>query len=125
MGNPVVHWELWSDDPGRCSEFYARVFDWKIQAFPGMSYWMADTEGPPEMKGINGGFFRPQGDPAGWPGKLAMYILVDDLAAALAKVTAAGGRVIVERQEVPGMGAFALFADPDERVLGLWVAAAP
>ena len=82
---------------------------------------MADTEGPEEMKGINGGIFRPQGAPEGWPGKLAFYILVDDLAAALEKVREAGGKVVVERQEVPGMGAFALFADPDDRVLGLWV----
>ena len=121
MGNPVVHWELWSDDPQRLSAFYEQAFAWKIQAMPEMSYWMADTEGPEEMKGINGGIFRPQGAPEGWPGKLAFYILVDDLAAALEKVREAGGKVVVERQEVPGMGAFALFADPDDRVLGLWV----
>jgi predicted enzyme related to lactoylglutathione lyase len=122
MGNPVVHWELWSADPGKCSEFYAKAFDWKIESHPGLDYWMADTDGPAEMKGINGGFFRPQGDPKGWPGKLAFYILVDDLAAALERVKAAGGKVLVERQEVGDMGAFALFADPEDRVLGLWVA---
>ncbi|NUN53677.1 MAG: hypothetical protein HUU06_12960, partial [Planctomycetaceae bacterium] len=34
----------------------------------------------------------------------------------------AGGKVLVERQEIPGMGAIALFEDPDGRVLGLWQA---
>lgn len=121
MGNPVVHWELWSDNPSKLSEFYAEVFEWKISALPEMSYWMTDTEGPEGMKGINGGIFRPQGAPREWPGKLAFYIQVEDLATALEKVKAAGGKVIVERQEVPGMGAFALFADPEDRVLGLWV----
>lgn len=123
MGNPVVHWELWSDDPQKLSGFYEQAFGWKIQGMPEMSYWMADTQGPEGMKGINGGLFRPQGAPEGWPGKLAFYILVDDLAAALEKVKAAGGKVLLERQEVGDMGAFALFADPEERVLGLWVTA--
>ncbi len=33
---------------------------------------------------------------------------------------AAGGKVVVEEQEVPGMGAFSLFSDPDGRVMGIW-----
>jgi predicted enzyme related to lactoylglutathione lyase len=81
---------------------------------------MADTGG---AGGINGGFMKPQEGP--WPGNMALYMAVDDLASTLEKVKAAGGRVIVERQEIPGMGALALFADPEDRVLGLWVMASP
>jgi predicted enzyme related to lactoylglutathione lyase len=33
---------------------------------------------------------------------------------------AAGGKLIVEKMEVPGMGHVSLFADPDGRVLGIW-----
>lgn len=32
-----------------------------------------------------------------------------------------GGKIIVEHQEVPGVGALALFEDPDGRVLELWL----
>lgn len=120
MGSPVVHWELWSKDPAKCSEFYSKVFDWKVQHVPELSYWMADTGG---VGGINGGFMKPQEGP--WPGNMALYMAVDDLPSTLEKVKAAGGRVIVERQEIPGMGALALFADPEDRVLGLWVMAPP
>ena len=29
-------------------------------------------------------------------------------------------RILVEEQTVPGMGSFCLFADPEDRVLGIW-----
>ena len=31
MGSPVVHWELWTDNPDKLSDFYAKAFDWKVQ----------------------------------------------------------------------------------------------
>jgi predicted enzyme related to lactoylglutathione lyase len=115
MGNPVVHWELWSKEPQRAAAFYEEVFDWKIQHVPELDYRMVETGG---VGGINGGIMRPQEGP--WPGNMAFYIGVDELAPYREKIVAAGGRIVVERMEVPGMGAFALFADPDGRVLGIW-----
>ena len=35
---------------------------------------------------------------------------------------AAGGKIHVEEQKVPGMGKFALFTDPEGRMMGLWKA---
>lgn len=49
-----------------------------------------------------------------------MYIDVDDLAACREKILAAGGTMVVEATEVPGVGSMALFEDPDGRVMGLW-----
>jgi len=51
------------------------------------------------------------------------YIAVDDLAAYRKKIAAAGGTICVEEQQVPGMGAFSLFTDPEGRMMGLWKAA--
>lgn len=119
MGKPVVHWEFWSKDPSKVSDFYSRVFDWKIQPVPGMDYHFVDTQGG----GINGGIMKPQEGP--WPGNMAFYIDVDDLASYRKRITDAGGKILVEEQEVPGMGAFSLFSDPDGRVLGIWKQTAP
>jgi predicted enzyme related to lactoylglutathione lyase len=33
-----------------------------------------------------------------------------------------GGKIHVEEQKVPGMGKFALFTDPEGRMMGLWKA---
>jgi len=35
-------------------------------------------------------------------------------------IVEAGGKIHVEEQEVPGMGAFSLFTDPEGRMMGLW-----
>jgi predicted enzyme related to lactoylglutathione lyase len=116
MGCAVVHWELWSKDPARVSDFYRKVFDWDIQHVPEMNYRMVETGG---AGGINGGIMQP--DRSGpWPGNMSFYINVDDLAAYRRKIVAAGGKVVVEEQEVPGMGSFSLFSDPDGRVMGIW-----
>jgi uncharacterized protein len=114
MGKPVVHWEFWSKDPSKVSDFYSKVFDWKIQPIPGMDYHFVDTQGG----GINGGIMKPKEGP--WPGNMAFYIDVDDLGSYRTRITEAGGKIIVEEQEVPGMGSFSLFSDPDGRVLGIW-----
>ncbi len=115
MGNPVVHWELWSEDPDKAAEFYGKVFDWEMRSIPEMSYHLAETGGE---GGINGGIMKPQQGP--WPAKLTFYIDVDDLAAYRRKITDAGGKIVVEEMAVPGVGSFTLFEDPDGRVIGLW-----
>lgn len=115
MGRPVVHWELWSKDPEQISDFYSEVFAWEVDPMPEIDYRMVRTGGE---GGIDGGIFRPQEGP--WPGNMAFYIDVDDLAEYRRRIESAGGRIMVERQEVPGVGAFSLFEDPDGRVLGIW-----
>ncbi len=117
MGNPVVHWELMSKDPAKVSDFYAKIFGWKVKHMGGpVDYRIVDTGGE---GGINGGIMKPER--AGpWPGNMLFYIAVDDLAAYRKKIVAAGGKIQVEEQKVPGMGKFSLFTDPEGRMMGLW-----
>jgi hypothetical protein len=80
-----------------------------------MNYRLVETGG---QGGINGGIMTPQEGP--WPGNMAFYIDVDDLGAYAAKITASGGKILVDKMDVPGVGSFSLFEDPDGRVLGMW-----
>ena len=116
MGNPVVHWELMSKDPAKVADFYAKIFAWKIQHMPVMNYRMVETGG---QGGINGGMLKPKCD-GPWPGNMTLYIDVDDLAAYRKRIVAAGGKIHVEEQKVPGMGRLSLFTDPEGRMMGLW-----
>jgi len=106
---------MWSEEPQAAADFYTQVFDWNIRPIPEMDYHMAEPGGE---GGIGGGIMKPQEGP--WPGNLTMYIDVDDLATYREKVVAAGGKILVEQVDVPQVGQFSLFADPDGRVLGLW-----
>ena len=121
MGNAVVHFELMSKEPEKVSAFYSQVFDWKINHVPQINYRIVETGAEGEMHGINGGIVKPD-KPGPWPGNMLFYILVDDLAKYRKKVVAAGGKIHVEEQKVPGMGKFALFTDPEGRMMGLWKA---
>ena len=115
MGKPVVHWELWSKNPETASKFYEEAFDWNVQHIPELNYRIVDTGGE---GGINGGIMQPQEGP--WPGNMAFYIDVGNLAEYRERIVKAGGKIVVEEMSVPGMGAFSLFEDPDGRVLGIW-----
>lgn len=115
MGRPVVHFELWSKNPDKVSSFYKKVFDWGVRHIPEMNYTLIETGGE---GGINGGIMTPKQGP--WPGNTALYIDVDDIDPYIAKIKQAGGKIHVEKQDVPGVGQFSLFEDPDGRVLGMW-----
>ena len=118
MGQPVVHWELWSKEPEKVSSFYAKVFGWDIQHIPALNYHMVQTGG---QGGINGGIMKPQDGP--WPGNMAFYVQVDDLDAFATKIKDAGGKMLVEKMDVPGVGQLSLFEDIDKRVLGMFKSA--
>jgi len=115
MGKPVVHWEFWTEDQKKVSDFYTQVFEWNIRHIPEMDYTLVETGG---TGGINGGIMTPKQGP--WPGNMAFYIDVEDLATYRDRIIKAGGKILVEEQHVPGVGAFSLFSDPDGRVLGMW-----
>ena len=121
MPNPIVHFEFWSHEPEKISAFYQDVFGWQIAHMPGLGYWGISTRGG-DGPGIDGGMFVPKDGPL--PAKLSCYIQVDDIDADLAKVEETGGKTIVPKMEIEGIGWSAIFLDPDERAIGLYTPAA-
>ena len=71
---------------------------------------------PTEPGAINGGMFQ-RDETLTSP---VLTIDVDAIDDALAQVESSGGTVVAPRTEIPGMGAFAYFKDPEGNVLGLW-----
>ncbi|MBC8329012.1 MAG: VOC family protein [Planctomycetes bacterium] len=123
--NRVIHFEIHAEDPQRAMDFYAEVFDWSFQAFGGpLEYWTVVT-GPDGQPGINGGLMRRQG-PApeegqaliSWVGTIEVASIDDSVAAAVA----AGGRVVVPKMEIPGVGWSCSCKDPEGNVFGLFCA---
>ena len=110
---PIVHLEFRSFDFARASAFYAKVFDWRTEQNATSTYMKLDAE-----EGPSAGWVRAEVSQS--PGPLA-YVVVEDLAATLAEVESAGGRVLVPRLPFAGGGEIALFADPDGNVLAIWM----
>ncbi len=117
MGNPVVHFEIAGPDGPALQQFYRDLFGWNIETqgeeigFYGL---VQSNEG-----GIGGGVFQTQEDmPSNY---VTVYIQVDDLQAALAKISGVGGSAVVPPMEIaPGMGSIAMFADPANNCMGLY-----
>lgn len=106
MGNQIVHWELLVNDLQKAKTFYAKVFDWKFDESTYPGYTLIDTGTQP-----GGGMMAK---PEELPGcALNTYFVVDDVDAALARVTEAGGTVAMPKTAIPGIGQWGMFTDPD------------
>ena len=111
MANPVVYFEVGAAENQPLVEFYGQLFGWGMRSVaPG--YTLIDTRGG---GGVNGGVGR-SGTREPWA---TFYVEVDDLRATLDRVGSMGGRTVVEPMEIPGMGSFAMFDDPDGVLVGL------
>jgi predicted enzyme related to lactoylglutathione lyase len=113
MGQPVVHWEIGAKDGKKLQDFYAKLFDWKIDADNSMNYGTVMTGG---QGGINGGIFQVDEKT---PPYLTFYVSVDDLQSYLDKAVELGGKLIVQPTPIPGVGSFAMFLDPEGICIGL------
>ena len=110
MPSPVVHWEIGGHDLDTLAAFYGELFGWEAAAFD-PDYRLVTLE-----EGAGGGLMRCR---EGMPAYVTIYVAVDDLDATLAKVKDLGGVPLVPPTPIPGVGAFALFQDPEGNTIGI------
>jgi len=116
--NPVVHFEMPAEDRERMSRFYTKAFGWQTQMMgPEMSDYVvvttteSDDGGPKQRGAINGGFFPKKKEvPAQVP---SVVIAVDDIQGSMKKVTDAGGKVLGDPMDMPGVGRYVSFVDTE------------
>lgn len=116
--NPVVHFEMPYDNRERMAAFYQSAFGWQTHLLGEEmgNYVLAHTtetvDGMVRTPGtINGGFYERKPD---WPAQHpSVVIAVDDIRAAMQQVTAAGGTVLGEPMEIPGVGPYVSFYDTE------------
>jgi predicted enzyme related to lactoylglutathione lyase len=109
----IVHVELSAKDRKALSKFYADVFGWEVEHLDAMNYTTFKAG-----EGVGGGF-NPVNEqtPAG---TVTVYIETDDVTASLKEVQKAGGTTIVPEAEIPNMGKFGMFRDPQGNLIGLF-----
>jgi uncharacterized protein len=122
--NRVVHFEIHADKPERAIEFYKKVFGWKFEkwggaSMEGMAYWIVTT-GPDKEEGINGGLMKREKPVKG--DSIIAYVCtmhVKSLEGALKKITAAGGKIVMGKMPIPGMGWYAYCKDTEKNKFGV------
>ncbi len=117
--NPVVHFEMPYEDAGRLSAFYEQAFGWEMQKTGEKmgNYVVAHTTETDDKNmvkttgTINGGFFPKKPD---WPAQYpSVVIAVDDIKKSMKAVTDAGGKVLGDPMEIPGIGQYVSFTDTE------------
>jgi predicted enzyme related to lactoylglutathione lyase len=117
--NPVVHFEMPAENRKRMAEFYTKIFGWKIEQLgPEMGDYMVvtttetDEKGFPKKTGmIGGGFYQKTEDPKlNYP---SVVVAVDNITESIQKVKKAGGQVLGEPMEIPGIGMYVSFIDTE------------
>ena len=118
--NPVVHFEMPAKDRKRMSDFYTKTFGWKTQQYgPEMGNYVVvsttetdEKSGRPKQPGaINGGFYDRTDDPVSHAP--SVVIGVENIQEHMKKVTAAGGKIIGEPMDIPGVGMYVSFFDTE------------
>jgi uncharacterized protein len=123
--NPVVHFEMPAEDTKRMADFYSNVFGWQANVmgaemgnYVTVTTTETDEKGRPKSAGaINGGFY-PKNDqgPAQHP---SIVIAVDNIEDSMKKVTTAGGKVLREPVNIPGVGRYVSFTDTEGNLVSL------
>lgn len=120
----VVHFEMPYDNRDRLAKFYESAFGWQMQKLGEEMgrYVLAITaesgeSGPKKPGAINGGFFpKEPGKPALPP---SVVVAVDDLKKSMRKVTDAGGKLLGEPMEIPGVGQYIAINDTEGNRVGM------
>ena len=115
VDHTVVHFEIPADDVEKLGNFYRKLFGWKIIRMPGPTEYCGiqtvpvNEQGVPLLNGVNGGMMKRQ-NPEHKP---VNYINVESLDEYSKRIEELGGRIVVPKMEVPGVGWWALAIDPD------------
>ena len=116
----VVHFEIHADVPERASDFYGKVFDWKIEKWTGPAdYWLITT-GPDQQPGINGGLMKREAPTKGI--SIIAYVCtidVDSVDRFLERIKANGGSVVAPKMAIPGVGWLAYCKDTEGNMFGI------
>jgi predicted enzyme related to lactoylglutathione lyase len=122
--NPVVHFEMPAEDRKRMADFYTKVFGWKTEQLgEDMGNYVlattteSDEKGPKKPGAINGGFFQKTDDkPAQYP---SVVIAVENIKEHMKNVVKAGGKVLGEPWDIPGVGLYVSFFDTEGNRVGM------
>jgi uncharacterized protein len=124
LDHTIIHFEIPAKNVQALKNFYEAVLGWKIIKTPlsGMDYWIiqtvpTDDKGMLQRPGVNGELYPRTPD---MPSATQVnYISVENIDEYITKVTAAGGKIVVPKQQVPTVGSIAIAVDPEGNAFGL------
>lgn len=120
----LVHFEIPSDDLERSKKFYSELFGWNFEKWSGpeslpegMEYLIITTTDNKGNKSIGGGMMKRQNSQQQG---MTNYIDVKSVDEHSNKVMQLGGKVVIPKKTIAGMGYFAVCLDTENNTFGIW-----
>jgi predicted enzyme related to lactoylglutathione lyase len=116
----VVHFEIHASDAQRATTFYSSVFGWTIRKWEGpIEYYLVSTG---EGDGIDGAIVPRLGDAPAPGAAVNAYVCtipVPSIEDAISAVERAGGKIVVAKNEIPGVGWLCYANDTEGNIFGI------
>lgn len=118
--NSVVHFEMPYKNAKRASKFYEKVFGWVTNSFgEDFGNYITVSTGPTNEKTqmvkkpgfINGGLYPQSASPK--YKEPSVVISVADMEKHMKVVVKSGGKILRKPQDIPGIGKWVSFRDPE------------
>jgi len=106
----IVHVVIPAKDRSVSAKFYYELFAWDNTDLPAIQYTAFETGN------LQGGFQQSTPEQ---PGVVAFYVQSEDIETDLRKVEQLGGKTVVPKMDIPGMGSIAFFTDLSGNIIGL------
>ena len=120
----LVHFEIPSDDLERSKKFYSELFGWNFEKWSGpeslpegMEYLIITTTDDKGNKSIGGGMMKRQDSQQQG---MTNYIDVKSVDEHSDRVNKLGGKVVIPKKTIAGMGHFAVCLDTENNTFGIW-----
>jgi hypothetical protein len=109
----LAHFAINADDLTRSRSFYERVFGWKFKAWGPPGFFQVETGG-----GVMGALQQRREFVPGLRIGFECTFAVTSIDETEKAVTSSGGKVMLERSVISGVGTLMFFQDPDGNVFG-------
>lgn len=109
-----VHFEIPATDMDKVAEFYTSVLDWTVQKWQGPIQYTFLMTGDESSAGIDGALMEKANNL--YP---VNVMSTNDIDMIIEKIVKAGGKILMPKEQIPGVGLFAYALDPDNNQFGI------
>lgn len=120
----IAYFEIPADNIDRAKHFYHALLGWKIEptkssmdpaSAAAIDYQDISTGEAQEGTMNMGGMYKRQMNET-----IKNYVMVDDIDNVLAKLAKLGGKIVMPKTEIKGVGLVAIIQDTEGNGIGLW-----
>ena len=126
LDHTIIHFEIPANDIEKLKKFYVDLFGWTMTKYSGpTTYYLVGTVPVDEKTmmpirpGVNGGLYEKKDATSPELAKQINYISVESVEEYSKKIEKSGGKIVVPKMEIKGIGWWALAQDPEGNHFGI------